>query len=78
MGDIVNRVCSEFYEMPGLRLTRAQAQRLWGLDEPTTLRVLAELLEVHFLQQTPDGKFLRAADGRVPGPAPRPSRNHVA
>jgi Fic family protein len=71
MGDIVNRICSEFFEMPGLRLTRAQAQRLWGLDEPTTRQVLEELLEIHFLQQTADGKFLRATDGRLAGARPR-------
>ena len=32
---LVHRVRGEFLEMPGLRLTRAQAQRLWGLDEET-------------------------------------------
>jgi hypothetical protein len=71
MGDIVNRVCSEFFEMPGLRLTRAQAQRLWGLDEPTTCQVLDQLLEIHFLQRTADGKFLRSTDGRFPVPRRR-------
>ena len=29
---IVYRVREEFREMPGLRLTPAQARRLWGLD----------------------------------------------
>jgi Fic family protein len=71
MGDIVNRIRSEFFEMPGLRLTRAQAQRLWGLDERTTRQVLEELLELHFLQQTADGMFRRATDGRSPASRPR-------
>ena len=31
---VVNRVRSEFIEMPGLRLTLPQAARLWGLDPP--------------------------------------------
>ena len=29
---IVSRVREEFREMPGLRLTPAQATRLWGLE----------------------------------------------
>ena len=30
--DVLQRIQGEFVEMPGLRLTAAQAQRLWGLD----------------------------------------------
>jgi hypothetical protein len=30
--DVLRRVQGEYIEMPGLRLTIAQAQRLWGLD----------------------------------------------
>jgi hypothetical protein len=30
---LIQRVYGEFLEMPGLRLTCQQAQRLWGLDE---------------------------------------------
>jgi hypothetical protein len=30
--DLLNRVRGEYAEMPGLTLTLAQAQRLWGLD----------------------------------------------
>jgi hypothetical protein len=30
--DVHQRNQGEFIEMPGLRLTPAQAQRLWGLD----------------------------------------------
>ena len=32
MDDVLQRIQGEFVEMPGLRLTAAQAQRLWGLD----------------------------------------------
>src|SRR5688572_20900769 len=32
---MLHRIFSEYLEMPGLRLTRRQAQRLWGLDEET-------------------------------------------
>src|SRR4051794_10010214 len=30
--EVLRRVQGEFLEMPGLRLTDAQARRLWGLD----------------------------------------------
>ena len=30
--DVLQRIQGEFVEMPGLCLTAAQAQRLWGLD----------------------------------------------
>src|SRR5262245_25358211 len=30
--DVLRRVQGEYLEMPGLRLTEAQARRLWGLD----------------------------------------------
>jgi len=30
--EVLRRVQGEFLEMPGLRLTGAQARRLWGLD----------------------------------------------
>ena len=30
--EVIRRVQGEYIEMPGLRLTPAQAQRLWGLD----------------------------------------------
>ena len=31
--EVLRRVQGEYLEMPGLRLTRAQAQRLWGLEQ---------------------------------------------
>ena len=31
--EVLRRVQGEFLEMPGLRLTGAQARRLWGLDQ---------------------------------------------
>jgi hypothetical protein len=37
------RVRAEFLEMPGLRLTLPQAQRLWGLD-PDTCSLVVEVL----------------------------------
>jgi hypothetical protein len=47
--DIVGRVRAEFIEMPGLKLTVAQAQRLWGLDRSTCEWVIEKLTEAGFL-----------------------------
>jgi len=33
---VLHRIRSEFLEMPGLRLTPAQAARLWGMERQTS------------------------------------------
>jgi hypothetical protein len=45
-------VQAEYLEMPGLELTKPQAQRLWGLEEQTCDALLDELVESHFLRRT--------------------------
>jgi len=53
-------VRGEFLEMPGLRLTKRQAQRLWALDSDTCEAVLDTLAESQFLRQTRGGEYLLA------------------
>jgi len=67
---LVARIRGEYREMPGLRLTFAQACRLWQVDAATCERVLQTLVSERFLFRTADGAFiaLPAADTR-PGPA---------
>jgi DNA-binding IclR family transcriptional regulator len=43
----------EYLEMPGLTLTSAEAQRLWGLEESTCRELLDTLVAARFLRQTP-------------------------
>ena len=57
--DIVRRIQGEFLEMPGLRLTEAQARRLWALEPSLCSAVLAELVDNGFLLRTREGAFLR-------------------
>jgi hypothetical protein len=57
------RIQSEYREMPGLRLTRAQAQRLWGLEATTCGAVLEYLIEARFLCRTSAGEYARLTDG---------------
>jgi hypothetical protein len=57
--DVLRRVQGEFMEMPGLRLTEAQARRLWGLDEASCDALLRTLVDAKFLFRTPNGAFMR-------------------
>jgi hypothetical protein len=45
--------------MPGLRLTEAQARRLWGLDGDSCSALLNALVDANFLFRTRDGAFMR-------------------
>ena len=74
---MLSRVCGEYLEMPGLRLTQKQAQRLWGIDEPTCAQVLEFLVEVKFLQRSGVGSYTRYADGAVAIPDLRMARDHL-
>jgi hypothetical protein len=58
---LVERVRSEFLEMPGLRLTAAQAARLWGLDSARYEEVVEVLVRREFLQRTASGAVARAS-----------------
>lgn len=57
---LLQRVRSEFNEMPGLRLTPAQAARLLGLDSRSCQRILNALVSSAFLRRTADGSVIRA------------------
>ena len=57
--DVLRRVQGEFLEMPGLRLTEAQARRLWGLDAAACSALLGALVDAKFLFRTRDGAFMR-------------------
>ena len=56
---LLNRALHDFDEMPALRLTTAQAMRLWNLDQSTCQKVLDTLVEVHLLDRDPTGRYAR-------------------
>jgi hypothetical protein len=58
---LLQRIQSEYREMPGLILTEDQATRLWALDRDTCRHVLAALLERRFLKRTAGGAYVRAS-----------------
>jgi hypothetical protein len=61
--DVLRRVQGEFLEMPGLRLTEAQARRLWNLDQASCAALLGALVDAKFLFKTRDGAFMRIDTG---------------
>jgi Fic family protein len=67
--EMLQRIQGEFVEMPGLRLTSAQAQRLWGLEQETCNALLGALVDAKFLTQTRDGAFIRNDGARPTHPA---------
>jgi hypothetical protein len=65
LDDVLRRVQGEYTEMPGLRLTPAQAQRLWGLDRAACDTLLGALVDSKFLFRTRDGAFVRTDQVRA-------------
>jgi hypothetical protein len=59
--DVLRRVKGEYTQMPGLSLTAAQAQRLWGLDREICDALLGALVDARFLNRTREGAFVRPA-----------------
>ena len=57
---LLDIVRGEFLEMPGLRLTKKQAQRLWALDVVTCDSLLSTLESSRFLRRTKDGEYMLA------------------
>ena len=58
--ELVQRVRGEYREMPSLRLTSSQAQRLFGLEPLTCAAILGALVKEKFLSCTSNGLFVRS------------------
>ena len=58
--ELMARIEAEFAEMPGLSVTLPQAQRLWGVDYPTSIAVFRELTDRGVVRRTPRGLYIRA------------------
>jgi hypothetical protein len=75
---MIRRISGEYLEMPGLRLTTEQAQRLWGLDRQSCCDLLGELVASRFLVRTADGRYVRPSEGIVRFPPARMARAALA
>ena len=60
----VRLIQSEYAEMPGLRLSKQQAQRLWNLDARSTDLIFTALESAHYLKRIPNDIYVRADVGR--------------
>ena len=60
MEDWLRRIQGEYFEMPGLRLTKPQIQRLLGVDSRRCDSLLKILEASHFLRRMRDGAYVRA------------------
>ena len=59
----IQRVRAEFVEMPGLRLTPAQVERLCGVEQTICKAVLDALVDAKFLRAGSDGTYARLTEG---------------
>ena len=66
--DLLSRIRAEFLEMPGMRLTIQQGQRLFGIDRTLCQTVLDSLVGEKFLWVTADGLYGRRTEGSIPRP----------
>jgi hypothetical protein len=78
---LADRIRAEFTELPGLKITQAQACRLWHTDEHACVQALAALIEEGFLRQTASGAYIalprpngRSAKADLAEDATRPAR----
>jgi len=63
---VLQRLRGEYLEMPGLKLTAEQAQRLCGMDQQTCAAALEALVNMKFLRLRPDATYVRTTEGRFP------------
>ena len=61
---LLARVRGEFGEMPGLRLSLAQACRLWQLDATTCLALLEQLVAEGYLYHSRDETYMAFPSAR--------------
>ena len=59
---LVARVRGEYVEMPGLRVTVAQACRLWQVDMTTCEKLLGHLVRDGFLSKTDSGFYVASRE----------------
>jgi len=73
----LRRIRGEYLEMPGLRLTRPQAQRLWGLDEQTCVKLLDQLVDLKFLVVGANGNYMRRTEATNFPQTPRMAETNI-
>ncbi len=57
---LLRKIWQDYVEMPGLRLTPEQAERLWTLDGSVCGSLLESLVDLKFLTRGRDGRYALA------------------
>jgi hypothetical protein len=65
---LVRRIRAEYVEMPGMKLTIGQVQRLCGIEQPLCKAALESLIQARFLCIKSDGSYVRLEEGRSMAP----------
>jgi hypothetical protein len=63
--DVVKRLRAEYLQVPGLRLTVEQVQRLCGIERMMSESVLDALVDARFLTVTSDGSYTHVMEGEA-------------
>jgi len=58
--DLLRLIRAEYREIPGLKLTKVQARRLWGIEPHVCDAVFTALLDSRFLAETPTHAYVLA------------------
>ncbi len=61
--DWLRLIESEYMESPGLRLTKPQARRFWGLDGATCDALFETLVDGKFLKMARGESYVRVTEG---------------
>lgn len=67
---VLERIRAEYLEMPGMKLTLEQVQRLCGVERSVCQIVLDALVEAKFLCLKSDRSYARLTDGAMARPRP--------
>jgi hypothetical protein len=67
---MLQRIRAEYLEMPGMRLTAPQVQRLCSIEPTVCQWALDALIDAKFLRMTPGGQYCRVTEGDMPRPQP--------
>lgn len=67
---VLERLRAEYLEMPGLKLTIEQVQRLCGIDPRMCQPLLDALVKARFLRLNSDGTYVRLTEGSASLPPP--------
>ena len=74
---LLQRVREQYQEMPGLRLTKPQATRLFGVAPSVCASMLRALVTENFLSRTGEGVFVRSIPHINDGPTATAYSRHM-